>query len=218
MSNIEVQIKPSGVTQRSLVDFLYAIVSSLKGICAKLDDDAGVPLTTYEANVFTAIFNGSIENSRADMVQNYVSAKDEFFFIAKPSGIDTRVLVRAIYQVFDMMETLCEQLDADTLTDSNYEALVFTAHYLWTIEDERGNKVGADTTQWIRPGGIDQKQLVEILYVFAHSIDTLTKKLDADGTVTGTNYESLWDTANILMQVENGQGSIAGNALTTFLP
>ena len=60
MSNIEAQIKPSGISKRNLVDCLYAVVSSIQGICKKLDDDGGVPLTTYEANVFTAIFNYSV--------------------------------------------------------------------------------------------------------------------------------------------------------------
>jgi len=42
--------------------------------------------------------------------------------------------------------------------------------------------------------------------------------LDDDTTVTDTDYEALWDTANILMQVQDSQGNIAGNALTTFNP
>jgi hypothetical protein len=50
------------------------------------------------------------------------------------------------------------------------------------------------------------------------SIHVLTDKLDDDGTVTDTNYEALWDTANILMQVEDSKGNIAGNALTKFNP
>ncbi len=218
MSNIEVQIKPSGVSKRSLVDCLYAAVSSIKGISAKLDDDGGVPLTTYEANVFTALFNGSIENSRGDRVVNAVSGKEDTFFIMSPTGVSNRAIIQCIYQVFDMMETLTEQLDTDTLTDSNYEALVYTAHYLWRIFNERGSSVGASTGQTITPMGIDDLQLVDILYAFVHSVDTLTKKLDLDGTVTDTNYEALWDTANILMQVQDSKGNIAGNALTKFNP
>lgn len=218
MSNLEVQIKPTGLKLKNLVDCLYAVISSIKGICAKLDDDGGVPLETYEANVFTAIFNGQLTNSRGDMVSNQVTAKQGYFFIAGPTGISDRGILQSLYQIFDMMETLCEQLDTDTLTDSNYESLVYTAHYLWTIENEIGGTVGASTEQWIRPGGIDYFRLVDILYVFVHTIDTLAKKLDADGTVTDTNYHALWDTANILMQIENSKGDIAGNALTKFNP
>jgi hypothetical protein len=116
--NIEVQIKPSGVSKRNLVDCLYAVVSSIHGICAKLDDDLGVPLETYEANCFTAIFNGCIENSRADQVMNALADREDTFFIASPTGINNRSIIQTIYQVFLMMETLTEQLDTDTLTDS----------------------------------------------------------------------------------------------------
>jgi len=218
MSNIEVQIKPSGVSKRNLVDCLYAVVSSIKGICAKLDDDGGVPSATYEALCFTAIFNGCLENSRASQVMNALSGRGDTFFYASPTGINNRSIIQTIYQVFLMMETLTEQLDADSLSDTNYEALVFTALYLWTIENEFGDTVGANTAQWIRPGGIDDNNLVDILYAMVRSIHVLTDKLDDDGTVTGTNYEALWDTANILMQVEDSKGNIAGNALTQFNP
>jgi len=218
MSNLEAQIKPSGVSKRNLVDCFYAVVSSIQGICRKLDDDGGVPLTTYEANVITALFNGKIENSRGDVVMNAISGKEDTFFIMSPTGINNRSIIQGIYQIFDMMETLCEQLDTDTLTDSNYETLVYTAHYLWTVFNEAGSSVGASTSQRITPMGIDNLQLVDILYAFVHSIHTLTDKLDDDGTVTDTDYEALWDTANILMQVEDSKGNIAGNALTKFNP
>jgi hypothetical protein len=218
MSNLEVQIKPSGISKRNLVDCLYAVVSSIKGICAKLDDDGGVPSATYEALCFTAIFNGCIENSRASQVMNALSGRGDTFFLASPTGINNRAIIQTIYQVFLMMETLTEQLDADSLTDTNYEALVFTALYLWTVENEFGDTVGANKAQWIRPGGIDDKNLVDILYAMVRSIHVLTDKLDDDTTVTDTNYEALWDTANILMQVQDSKGNIAGNALTKFNP
>ncbi len=218
MGNIEVQIKPSGISKRNLVDCLYAVISSIKGIAKKLDDDGGVTLETYEALVFTAIFNGSIENSRGDSVMNAISGKEDTFFIAGPTGINNRVLVQCIYQIFCMMKKLTEQLDTDTLTDSNYKALVYTAYYLWRIIDEAGTAVGVSTDRTISPMGIDNNNLVDILYAFVKSIHVLTDKLDDDGTVTDTNYEALWDTANILMQVEDSKGNIAGNALTQFNP
>jgi hypothetical protein len=218
MSNLEVQIKPSGISKRNLVDCLYAVVSSIQGICQKLDDDGGVPLETYEANVFTAIFNGYIENSRADTVMNAVSDKEDTFFMMSPTGVNNRALVQCIYQIFDMMETLTEQLDTDSLTGSNYEALVYTAYYLWRIQDEAGNTVGVSTDRTVTPMGIDNNFLVDILYAFVYSIHVLTDKLDDDGTVTDTDYEELWDTGNILMQVQDSKGNIAGNALTKFNP
>jgi len=218
MSNIEAQIKPSGISKRNLVDCLYAKVSSMQGICKKLDADGGVPSETYEANVFTAIFNGAIENSRGDRVVNAVTGKEDTFFIISPTGCSPKEIFRCIAQIFNMEETLTEQLDGDSLADTDYEALVFTALYLWTIEDDRGNKYGASMGRWIRPAGIDEGSLCDILYALVYANHLLTAKLDDDGTVTDTDYEALWDTANVLMQVEDSKGNIAGNALTKFNP
>ena len=219
MANYEVQIKPTGLKQKSLVDCLYAVVSSILGICKKLDDDGGVPLTTYEANVFTALFNGEIINSRGSRVANQVTARANDFYCINPKGVSDKALLNCIYDIFNMMETLTEQLDTDTLTGSNFEALVYTAYFKWTVDNGvSATLLGNSTDKWIRPGGIDWRQLPDLLYDFVRSIHVLTDKLDDDGTVTDTNYEALWDTATILMQVENSAGSIAGNALTTFNP
>ena len=218
MANIEAQIKPSGISQRNLVDLLYMAVKSVQGICQKLDDDGGVPLETYEANVVTAIFNGYIEDSRGNSIMNRVSTKDERFFQITPTGIGDKELLEFLYQFFDMMETLTEQLDTDALTDSTYEALCYTALYTWIVENVRGDALGNGTVYYFRPGGVfNYDQLVDLLYQIVNSIETLTEQLDADGTVTDTDYEALWFTATVLMRVENSQGNVVGNTIT-FLP
>ena len=214
MSNIEAQIKPTGMSQRNLVDLLYMVVYSLQGICKKLDDDGGVPLETYEANVITAILNGSIEDSRGNYIMNRVSAKDDRFFIITPNGLDNKALLECLYQIFDMMETLTEQLDTDTLTDSTYEALCYTALYLWIIENCKGDQLGNGTTFYFRAGAENRKELVDLLYQIVNSIETMTEQLDADGTVTDTDYEALWFTATVTMRVENSVGSVVGNDIT----
>ena len=58
-----IDIKPTGLKQGDLVDILYQLVSSISGLCTKLDADGGVPLTTYVANCYTACFTGHIEDS-----------------------------------------------------------------------------------------------------------------------------------------------------------
>jgi hypothetical protein len=209
MPNYEVQIKPTGLSNRNLVDCLYAVVSSIQGICKKLDADGGVPLTTYEATVFTAIFNGKIENSRDETVMNHLTNGEDTFRSISPMGISYDAFAKFIVQIFQMFQKLTEQLDTDTLTDSNYEALVYTPHV--PTYDPSTLNIG-DLT------GTERKQAVDILYLFVHMIHVLTDKLDDDGTVTDTDYEALWDTANILMLVENSRGDIAGNALTKFNP
>jgi len=221
MANYEAQIKPGGLSQRNLVDLLYMIVAAIKGICAKLDDDGGVTATTYESSAFTAIFNGYIEDSRGNSIMNRANdgsgtyVTDERFFIITPMGISDHDLNECLYQIFDMFETLTEALDTDALTDSTYEALCYTALWTWKIENRKGSTLGNGNTYFFRPGGMhNQDQLIDLLYQIVNAIETLTEKLDADGTVTDTNYEALWFTATVTMRVQNSQGNVVGNTIT----
>jgi hypothetical protein len=221
MANIEAQIKPNGVSQRNLVDLLYMIVYSIQGICKKLDLDDNTD-ATYEADVFSAIFNGSIEDGRGNLIQNRATSDggttfpyDDRFFIIKPTGIEDKALLECLYQIFDMMETLTEQVDADDLTTSNYEALIYTAVYLWKIENCKGSQLGNGTTYYFRPGGVfNYDQLVDLLYAIVYSLYLLTAKLDTDAKPAGSNYAALWYTATILMRVENSKGDVVGNTIT----
>lgn len=207
------------MSQRNEVDLLYMLAAAIKGICAKLDDDGGVPLTTYEENVYTAIFNGHIEDSKGNRLINRVAAKDRFFYHISPTGISHAARLTFLYDLFDMVETLTEQLDTDTLQGSNYEALVYTAYYLWKVTNQAGSTLGNGNTYWFNPGGIlNMKEYIDCLANAVYSIHVLTDKLDDDTTVTDTNYEALWDTATILMQIEDSKGNIRGNALTKFNP
>jgi len=219
MSNKEAQIKPTGMSQRNEVDLWYSLIAAVKGICEKLDDDDGVPLTTYEANVFTAIFNGHIEDSKGNRIISRVTAKDRFFYHVSPTGISQAARITLLYDFFDMMETLTEQLDTDTLQGLNYEALVYTALYLWKVTNQKGSTLGNGVEYWFNPGGVlNMKEYINCLAAMVYSIHVLTDKLDDDTTVTDTNYEALWDTATILMQIEDSKGNVRGNALTKFMP
>ena len=216
---MEAQIKPQGLSQKNLVDLLYMIVAAIKGICAKLDADAGVPLTTYTANVYTAKFNGKIADCRGNSVINSVTDKERFWQSIKPAGISDKGLNAMLYQIFDMMNTLTAQLDTDVLSDSNYNALVYVAIYLWMVTNEEGDTLGNGNTYWFNPQGMtNQRHLIDCLAAIVNSIDTLTLKLDADGTVTDTNYTALWYTATILMVVEDCYGNQYGNNSTTYTP
>lgn len=199
-------ITPRGMSQRDFVDLLYMIVSSVKGICAKLDDDGGVPLTTYEANCYTAMFKTIIEDSRGN--RTGVTGNH----IITPTGVTDAALIELLYEIFNAFETLTEQLDTDNLGDSNYEALCYTAKFLGKVTNQAGNTLGNGTTFYFNPGGVrPEKELVNLLYNIVDAIETLTEKLDLDGTVTDTDYEALWFTANVLLRVENSTGSIVGN-------
>jgi len=218
MANIEAQIKPSGMSQRNLVDLLYMIVSSIQGICAKLDND-NVTDTDYESLCYTAIFNGYIEDVRGNTIMNRVSTADDRFFIISPNGLTNKALLECLYQIFDMMETLTEKIDADAAPPSSvtYEALCYEAIYLWIIENCKGDQLGNGTEFYFRSASENRKELVNLLYAIVDSIETLTEKLDTDALPAGTDYEALWFTATILMRVENSQGNVVGND-TTIAP
>lgn len=216
MANIEAQIKPGGMNQRSIVNLLYQVVAAIKGICAKLDDDAGVTSTDYEANVYTAIFNGEITDGRGNILRNSVSTKMDRYISVSPAGLTPAALTELLYQIFDMLETLTEQLDAgEGVTDTDYEAKCYTAKILWIIENVKGSVLGNGTAFYIRPGSIPESILVEVFYNLVDAIETLTEKLDADAGVTDTNYEALWFTETILMRVQNSAGNAVGNDLNT---
>lgn len=206
MGDVHADIKPTGLNQKDLVDLLYQIVSSIKGLCEKLDADGGVPLTTYTANCYTAIFDIIIEDSkgnRTGLTGNH---------IITVNGVTDAALLELLYQILNSLETLTEQLDTDTLTDSDYEALCYIAIILHMVTNQTGNTLGNGNTFWFRPGGVTpQRELVELLYQIVDAWETLTEKLDADGTVTDTNYEALWFIATVLLKIENGAGNQVGN-------
>jgi hypothetical protein len=217
MANVD--IKPSGLVTSDLVDVLYMWWSSLKGICAKLDDDGGVTSTDYEANVITAILNGSISDTRGNNIINAVTAKADRFYIISPEGYTKEAILECFYDMLDAAETLAEQLDGDSLTFTNYEATAYTAICTQLVENQRGNVLGNGTAvHKFSPGGLwDEKEIVEFLYnavEFIHLLtsDETTSGLDGDGTVTDTNYEALWYTANITRVIENSASSTIGNA------
>ena len=219
MVDIFPNIKPGGLTQKWEVRLWYQLFASLQGICAKLDADATVPLTTYVANVFTALFNARIEDGKGNTVFNF--AAEENFYSTFPNGITPAARLQLIFQFFNMLETLTEQLDTDTITTSDYEALVYTAIMTQMVENTKGTILGnldTDIGFYFRPGGgKNDNQLVEFFYNAVNAIETLTEKLDVDALTTpptDTDHEALWFTAVILTRVENGAGNVVGNTYT----
>ena len=216
MANLWRNISPTGLTQKHEVTLWYQLFASLKAICVKLDDDATVPLTTYEANVVTALFNASIDDGLGNSIMNH--AAEENFYTVMPLGITDAARLQLIFQFFNMLETLTEQLDADTITTSDYEALCYTAIMLQMVEDTKGNILGnldTDIGFYFRSGGVPKYQLVQFFYNAVLALETLTEKLDVDaGTTppTDTNYEALTYTAIVLTRVEDGKGNFVGNS------
>lgn len=210
MGNVNPNIKPTGLKYKDEVDLWYMIVSSLAGICAKLDADAGVTDTTYLANCYTAIINTVIRDSKDNLTGQLVA--EENFYNVSPSGITDAARLQLLYNTFNALETLCEQLDLDAgVTDTTHEALCYTAILLHMVEDTKGNILGNGNSFYFRPGGIfNQKEYVDCLYNIVNALETLTEQLDAGGGVTDTDYEALWFTATILLMIEDSKGNQIG--------
>jgi hypothetical protein len=215
MANLWANITPTGLTNKHEVTLWYQLFRSLFVICDKLDDDATVALTTYEANVITALMNVSIDDGLGNSIMNH--AAEENFYVVMPHSINDAARLQMIFQFFNMLETLTEQLDADNITTSTYEALCYTAIMLQMVENTKGTILGnldTDIGFYFRPGGVPKNQLVQFFYNAVTAIETLTEKLDTDaGTTppTDDDYEALAFTAVILTRVEDGKGNVVGN-------
>lgn len=232
MANIHPEIKPNGVSDKYLIDLMYMLQQSMYGLCLKLDNDGGVPLTTYVANCYTALFHTEVWDYIGNKTQNVTTVD---YIINPGGGLSTQALLQWIYDWVNAFETLTEQLDTDVLTDNDFEELGYWTCVLpYMFESGRygqttilGNdcitggfsatpdKFGPWICTKIGPTGKPADNvLCDLFYDFINGWETMCEQLDADGTVTDTTYEALWYTATVLMKVENSQGNVLGNAQT----
>ena len=211
MTNIlQKLVTPRALTLAQEADFWYMIHAALWVICNQLDDDSGVPSTDYEANCYTALINTVIEDSAGNRIG--LKSSDLNFNTISPRGITQNARLWTMYNFFNAWETLCEQLDGDSLTGTNFEANCFTALLLQVVRDPRGQTNLGNSTSWYWGPSCDNRQkLIEFMYMAFNAIETLTEQLDADGTVNDTDYEANAFTAVCLMKVENGAGNVVGN-------
>lgn len=235
MYSSPVEIHPGGVSDKYLIDLMCALQRSMYGLCLKLDNDGGVPLTTYVANCYSAIFHHVI----TDYAGNRTTDPTTVDYIISPvSGLPAAALNQWLFDFANGFETLTEQLDTDVLTDSTYEALCYHALvYPYMFESRTGTIIGNDNSSggftstpaagsWedakspyilvkIGPTGKpSDRVLCELCYDFINAWETMCEQLDADGTVTDVNYEALWYTATVLIRVANAEGNVLGNAQT----
>lgn len=221
-------IKPGGVDDKYIIDLMYMLQASMKGLCAKLDDDAGVPLTTYEANCYTALFTVRVFDYRGNMTPNTTTIDH----IVCPTGLTPAALIQWLWDWANAFETLTEQLDTDALSDSDYEDNCYEAILLpYQFENKKGTIIGQDASTgaftgvdtggppWLLTkigptGKPNDRVLCDLFYDIINGWETMCEQLDDDGTVTDTDYESLWYEATVLMRVENSQGNMLGNAET----
>ena len=219
MAKICADIKPTGINQKDLVDLIYDLTSSVKGICQKLDADGTTPATDFTATCFTAVFNCTITDSKANRIQNYLDETSSVYphVVITPTGISVRDIIEWMYQFVYAMYLLSNKCDDEALTLNTYEATAYTAVLTQRIVNSKGNSIGYSTDYTFGPtAALNNREFVDFLYKAVYSIyalthDATTSGLDGDGTLTDTDYEALWYTANITLTVENSQGNRIGN-------
>jgi hypothetical protein len=93
------------------------------------------------------------------------------------AGIHQGDLVTLLTLMATKFNTLLTQLDADTLGDSNYSSTLAITFPSTRIQ-QNGIRCDGD--------------VLDYLITWRTAFNSLLTKLDADGTVTDTNYSSLW--------------------------
>ena len=66
----------------------------------------------------------------------------------------------------------------------------------------------------IKPTGLTQTNLIDLLYMIVSSLEDICQKLDADGGVTDTDYEALCMTALFNVVIEDCRGNYINLAAT----
>lgn len=232
MANIHPEIKPNGVDDKYVIDLMYMLSYSLQLLCAKLDDDATVTGTNYEALCYKALMTVRIFDYRGNMT-NGETIVDH---IVNPGGgLSTVALIQWIWDWVNALETLTEKIDGDSFATSNYEDTAYEAIILpYQFENKKGSIIGQDNSAGTFAGTDhtdapyyltkigptakpNDRVLCDLLYDMLFAWATLCAKLDTDsGTTppTDDDYEALCYTATILLKVENAQTYVLGNDQT----
>jgi len=131
-------IRPGLITDEARHWLMYWFSAAIYTLTAQLDADTGVADTTYEANCYTAMFLQIVVDPKG--VTNYGNGTTYYF---TPGYCDRKMLLEWLYNAYNAIETLTEQLDLDgTVTDTNYEALTYTVYQLINVENAAGNSLG----------------------------------------------------------------------------
>lgn len=109
------------------------------------------------------------------------------------NGVNQEDLVDLLALLKTNMDGVCAKLDLDGgVGDTNYAALVSSLLII-------PSGIQTTDTKSIR----DEGEIVDYLQLYITQFAVLTAKLDADGTVTDTDYAALWNISDVV----NGQAS-----------
>ncbi len=153
----------NGMHEEDLIDLLALMLTNFNGVLAKLDLDSGVDEEDY------------LSNNAISMVSGIITS-------AQKAIRDQGSVVEQLDHVIAKIASLNAQLDGDaTVTGANFASL-------WDITDIVGGSHDS-----IQNTGIYQGCVVNMLNDIIATMTGVNAKLDADGTVNGTNYGSLWN-------------------------
>jgi len=160
-------IMPSGgLSNAALIQWIYDYINAFETLAEQCDTD-GLNSSDYEDNCYEALILPYIfESGRYDqttILGNTVSTGG-FTTMLDTAGTpwlvtrigptgrpNDRILCDLFYDILNAWETLCEQLDTDAATtpptDTDYEALWYTATVLMRVENSQGNVLGNSQTR-----------------------------------------------------------------------
>lgn len=212
-------IRPNGLNQKDLVDALYMVASSLKGIFQKIQDD-GINSFSVQFINNLRMHRVVVEDSKGNRTGGNLAYYDALAMtttMISPTGISDGAILELLYAIFYDLDAATDILDTHGASNSGtttYNDDVYVAICTWLIERHNGDVIGNGTTRRLRVAtGISQADKVDILYALFDAVETLTEMLDADANtdIDDTNYEALWYTATLTKKIENSQGNVIGN-------
>lgn len=160
-------INATGLNQPDLVDLLVLFRGNFNGILAKLDADTGVTDTDY-ASLNSVSIPAGIETKNPKAIH------------------DQGATLSFLNSVLTNYNAVLSKLDADAgVTDTDYNSSL-------AITDTIDNPSAGH----LRPSGMFQGSLINLLDVILTRINSLNAKLDADGGVADTNYAALFNIAD----------------------
>jgi hypothetical protein len=133
-----------------------------------------------------------------------------------PSGMKLGDELDLLYMIVKSLQVSCKKLDADAVgpvTDTDYEALCYTAIINTIINDTKGNRIGQMLTtdpgsfNIIGPASISSKARIDLLYQLFLAWSTLLTKADAD---LGTSLLTTSYSNQLGWRVQNAKGTILG--------
>lgn len=132
-------LAPTGLPSDARHWLMYNFVNAWETLCEKLDADAGITDTDYEANCYTATLPYVVKDPKGvtDLGNGTV------FYFGQGGMSSRKYLIEWFYGALNSLETLTEQLDADGgVTDTDYEANTYTAYCTVRVENSAGSVIG----------------------------------------------------------------------------